>query len=141
MDDKKIKLQIVTPDRLFYKEEVDRVIFRTTEGDLCVLRDHIPMTTALSSGLVVIINDKSRLEAVLHGGFVEIQEESVMILTDAAEWPSEIDVNRAEQAKERAQALLEQEHKQDISQKMLKASLMRAIARIEVAKHIGSDKE
>ncbi len=141
MDDKKIKLQIVTPDRLFYKEEVNRVVFRTTEGDLCVLRDHIPMTVSLGSGLVVIINDKTRVEAVLHGGFVEIQEESVMILTDAAEWPSEIDVDRAKEAKKRAQDLLEQEHQQDISQKMVKASLMRAVARIELSNHMSIKKE
>lgn len=140
MADKKFKLQIVTPNRLFYEDEVDRVMFRTTEGDLCVLRDHIPLTTPLVSGLAVITKDKVKIKAVLHGGFAEIQEETVVILSDAAEWTDEIDLDRAEKAKEKAQTLLEQEH-EDSSQKMMKASLMRALARIEVAKHNNVDND
>lgn len=134
MADNTFKLSIVTPDKSFYDEEVERVMFKSMEGDIAVLYDHIPLTTTLASGIALIYKDKKEIPAVLHGGFAEIKEESVTILANAAEWPEEIDINRAEAAKERAESR-KNEQNPNYSQKRLEASLMRAIARIDLVEY------
>lgn len=130
MADNTFKLHIVAPDKSFYDDDVERVMFKSTEGDLAVLYDHIPLTTTLSSGIAIIYKDKKEYPAVLHGGFAEAKEESVTILANAAEWPEEIDINRANASKERAENRIKEQNAK-YSQKRIDASLMRAIARIE----------
>lgn len=133
------KLQIITPDRSFYDEEVERVLFKTTEGDMAVLKNHISLTTPLESGMAKIYQDDRELLAVLHGGFAVIQKDGVTILSDAAEWAEEIDVERAKKAKEKVEALLKEEN-HEAEQKLMKAALMRAMARIEVAEYHNNNK-
>jgi len=128
----KFNLQIITPEREFLSEEVDKVIFHTSEGEIGVLHDHIPLTTTLKSGKAVIKNDGKEKIAALHSGFAEISEKGVTILTDAAEWPDEIDIERAKQSEERAKKRMEN-YGDDIIEKRLKASLARARVRIQVA--------
>jgi len=93
----KFMLEIVTPDRVFYKQETDMIIIRGLEGEMGILRDHEPFVTPLDIGQVRIKND----------GQIKIAALSV-ILSDTAEWPEEIDIERAEKAKERAAKRLEQ---------------------------------
>lgn len=130
MADNTFKLHIVTPDKSFFDDDVNRVMFKSTEGDLAVLYDHIPLTTTLASGMAIIYKDNKEYPAVLHGGFAEIKEESVTILANAAEWPEDIDVNRANASKERAENRMKEQNP-NYSQKRIDASLMRAVARIE----------
>ncbi|PKM95314.1 MAG: ATP synthase F1 subunit epsilon [Firmicutes bacterium HGW-Firmicutes-1] len=134
MAENTFKLHIVTPDKSFYDDEVSRVMFKSTEGDIAVLYDHIPLTTTLVSGMAIIYKDNKEYPAVLHGGFAEIKEESVTILSDAAEWPDDIDLDRANAAKERAQSR-SQEQEEQISQARVNASLMRAVARIDLLEY------
>ncbi len=134
----KIELHIVTPDREFFTAEVDALSFKTTEGFIGVLYDHIPLITTLTSGKAVFKNDKDTFEAVLHNGFAEIGEEKVTILTDAAEWADEIDMDRALSARQRAEKKLEEMTHHDEKHKdevviQAQASLHRALARIEMA--------
>ncbi|PKM51559.1 MAG: ATP synthase F1 subunit epsilon [Firmicutes bacterium HGW-Firmicutes-7] len=128
------KLHIVTPDKAFYDDDVNRVMFKSTEGDIAVLYDHIPLTTTLTSGIAIIYKDNKEITAVLHGGFAEIKEESVTILSDAAEWPSDIDVDRAKAAKDRAETR-SREQEEHISQARVNASLMRAMARVDLIEY------
>ena len=124
------KLEIITPEKVFYEENISMIVFKTTEGDIGVLKNHMPLTTLLSSGLAKIKVDDKEKEVILHEGFVEIKPEKVTILTDAAEWPDEIDLNRAKAAKQRAESLLKKKNDQvDIAR--AEAALMRAVARIE----------
>lgn len=129
MEENKFRLNIVTPEKSFYDDTVDRVMFRSTEGDMAVLYGHINLTTTLDSGVAIIYKDDIEMHAVLHGGFAEIKKEQVTILCDAAEWPNEIDLERARLSKERAEKRLESKH--DIAHTRAEASLMRALARIE----------
>jgi len=103
----KIDLEIITPDGLFYKGKVDSCILYTTEGYLGVLYEHEPITAILDIGKVTIkIDDKNVKTAAIFGGFIKVFPESTTVLTDLAEWPENIDIERAKKAKERAEKRL-----------------------------------
>ncbi|MEG1848473.1 MAG: ATP synthase F1 subunit epsilon [Lachnospiraceae bacterium] len=123
-------LKIITPDRVFYESTASMVEFNTTEGEIGVYQNHIPMTVIISPGILTITGTESKT-AALHAGFVEILPESVTILAEIIEWPSEIDVDRAEAAKERAEERL---HSQTPETDLMRAetALHRAMARIDV---------
>ncbi|MCT4688683.1 ATP synthase F1 subunit epsilon [Vallitalea sp.] len=139
MANNKFLLQVVTPERIFYEDDVERVEFKTSEGDIGVYANHIPLTTPVVSGMMVIKNDSKVEKAAIHKGFVEITPEKVTILTDAAEWPYEIDIKRAEEAKLRAERRLKAD-KAELNEIRTKAALARSVVRIEVSKYDDSDK-
>jgi F-type H+-transporting ATPase subunit epsilon len=133
MAENKFELQVVTPEGLFFSDDVNMVVFRSTEGDIGVLPGHIPLTAALSSGLFQLKIGEKEQKAVLHGGFAQITADKVTILTDAAEWPEDIDVERAKASKERAEERLGKSSDKEVKIVRAKSSLMRALARIDVA--------
>ena len=97
------KLRIITPDRVFYEGTVDMIEFNTTEGEIGVLPGHIPMTVIIKPGVLTITEKDEVKEAALHSGFVEILPDRMTILAEVVEWPGEIDLERAEAAKRRAE--------------------------------------
>lgn len=127
------KVRIITPDRVFYEGNAKMVEFNTTEGEIGVMPGHIPMTVILKPGILTVKEADEVKEAALHAGFVEILPETVTILAEIVEWPSEIDEERALAAKERAEARI---HERSPQTDMLRAqtALQRAIARISVLK-------
>lgn len=127
----KLSLKIITPSRNMFEGEVDMVIMRTMSGDVGILYGHQPMVTVLDYGVLTIKNDgEDRLAAVL-GGFAEINAEGMSILTDAAEWSDEIDLLRAQRAKERAEARLRNtQANSDIRRAEL--ALKRALVRLDL---------
>ncbi len=130
---KKFILQVVTPERGFFDEEVDRVEFKTSEGDIGVYEDHTPLTTPLADGgMLTILQDGKEKKAAIHGGFVEITPEKVTLLTDAAEWPEEIDKKRAEEARIRAERRLKAEE-EDMNEIRAKSALTRSLVRIDAS--------
>lgn len=140
MADNKFLLQVVTPERIFYEDNVDSVEFKTSEGDIGIYANHIPLTTPIVSGLMVIKNNSKEEQAAVHKGFVEITPQRVTILTDAAEWPHEIDEKRAEEAKIRAERRLEAE-KAELSEIRAKSALARSIVRLQVVKYHNPSEE
>lgn len=127
-------LEIITPDRVFYKGEATMVEMNTSEGEIGVLPGHIPMTVIVKPGILTIYEaDGETKEAALHAGFAEILPEKVTLLAEIIEWPDEIDRDRAEAARERAEERLRTATPET---DMLRAqtALMRAVARIEVLK-------
>ena len=96
-------LKIVTPDRVFYQGEVSMVEFNTTEGEIGVLKGHVPTTVIISPGILTITEAEETKEAALHAGFAEILQNEVVILAEIIEWPEEIDEERAKRARERAE--------------------------------------
>ncbi len=127
------KLQIITPDRVFYEGNAKMVEFNTTEGEIGVLPGHIPMTVILKPGILTITEEDETKEAALHAGFVEVLPEKVTILAEIVEWPSEIDEERAMAAKERAETRIH-EHSPQTDMLRAQTALQRAIARISVLK-------
>ena len=126
-------LKIITPDRIFYEGTVQMVEFNTTEGEIGVLKGHIPMTVIVKPGVLTITTDQGEKLAALHAGFAEILQAQVTILAEIIEWPREIDKERAEEAKERAEERLRSKSPEtDIAR--AETALLRAMARIQVMK-------
>ncbi|MBR5336825.1 MAG: ATP synthase F1 subunit epsilon [Lachnospiraceae bacterium] len=105
-DDKNFKIKIICPDRVFYEGAAEMVEFTASEGDIGIYKNHIPLTTAIKPGILTITDDQGGKKAAVHAGFAEVLGDSVSILAEVAEWPDEIDVDRAQRAKERAEARL-----------------------------------
>lgn len=132
MANKKIRLRIVTPMRQLYDKETEMVIMRTSSGDLGVLADHQPLTATLDYGILRIIDGDSELRATVFGGFVNVKPDCITVLSDASEWPEEIDVNRVQEAKERAEDYLK---KSDSDVARAELALRRALVRIEASSY------
>lgn len=130
-DERNFRLKVITPERVFYEGDVNMVEFNTTEGEIGIYRNHVPMTVIVSPGILTISEEGRARNAALHAGFVEILQDSVTILAEVIEWPDEIDIKRAEAAKERAQERLRTKTPET---DLLRAetALQRAIARIHV---------
>ena len=107
------------------------VEFNTTEGEIGVYPDHIPLTTVLAPGVVTITNGEDVKEAAVHAGFAEILGDKVTLLAEIAEWPDEIDEKRAEAAKERAEARIAAKAA-DTDMLRAEFALRKALVRIEV---------
>lgn len=134
MADNIFKVEIITPDRVFYKGESDFIEFTSMSGELGVYKNHIPMTTVLAPGLVTIHNGEEEKVAAVHAGFAEILGDKVTLLAELAEWPDEIDVSRAKSAKERAEERLAN-HTAEIDVKRAEFALRKALIRIDAADH------
>ena len=127
------KLNIITPDRVFYEGDVEMVEFNTVEGEVGIYKRHIPMTVIIKPGILVITEGEEQKIAALHAGFAEILPDKVTIMAEIIEWPVEIDGERAEQAKDRAlDRLANKTSETDIAR--AETALQRAIARIEAIK-------
>lgn len=100
-----IRVDLVSPERMLHSGEADMVVCRTTDGDIAFQTGHAPFVGALGIGTVRMIRYDTDAEdvAAIHGGFVEVTGEQVIILSDVAEMSGDIDVERARKAKERAE--------------------------------------
>lgn len=132
MADKLFRLEVIEPDGIFYTGDVEMVEYNTTEGEVGVYAGHIPMTQIIAPGILTITTGDEEKKATLLSGFVEITEDKVSILAEAAEWPDQIDVARAEAARDRAQKRLEEKGGADLLRAEI--ALKKALLRIEAAK-------
>ena len=135
MADNIFDIEIITPDRVFYKGETDFLEFNTQNGEIGVYKNHIPLTTVLAPGIVTIHNGDEEKIAAIHSGFAEILGDKVTFLAELAEWPDEIDIDRAQAAKERAEQRLSN-HTAEIDEKRAEFALRKALIRIDVAHHM-----
>lgn len=131
MADNKFALKVMCPDRTFFEGEADMVEMNTTEGYIGVYPGHIPIATVLAPGILVIHNNGELKRAALHSGFARISPDDIMILAEVAEWPDEIDLNRAEEAKVRAERRLSGTES-GIDIKRAEAALKRSLTRISI---------
>lgn len=131
----KIKFRIATPERVVYESEVDSVTCPTEMGEITILPNHIPLVSNLKPGeLKVIENGQDKYIAVA-GGFVEVRPNNeVIILADAAEHAEEIDIAKAEQARERAQKAMAEQTLSGEEYAATAAALERSLARLRVAR-------
>ncbi|HWR38009.1 MAG TPA: F0F1 ATP synthase subunit epsilon [Patescibacteria group bacterium] len=131
-----IRLDIVTPERMVYTEDVNMVIARATDGDLGVLAGHAPLIAGLDVWPVRILREGEE-EAMVSvcGGFIEVRPNKVTILAGSAELPEEIDPDRAASALERAEARLKAPG-EDTDVLRAEAALKRALLRLKVADNV-----
>jgi F-type H+-transporting ATPase subunit epsilon len=127
-----LTIEIVTPERVVFSESgVDSVTVPGSEGELTLLPQHAALMTALQPGPLVFRKAGVETDVALSGGFMEIRDDKVTILADTAERSDEIDLARAEEARQKAASqLATREHDIDIASAM--AALQRAQARLRV---------
>lgn len=132
-DMKTFRLLVNTPDRVFYDDDVTMVELATSEGEIGIYAEHIPLTSVLVPCVMNIHVDGEIKKAAVHGGIIEILKDKVTILAEVAEWPEEIDVNRANEAKSRAERRLASKNSHtDVVR--AEAALKRSLARLNAAR-------
>lgn len=132
-----LTVEIVTAEKIVYSQEgVEEVVAPGTEGQFAVLPEHAAFITTLVPGEMRIIRGGEEEVMAITGGFLEVRNDRIVILADAAERVEEIDVARAEAARQKAEeALRERRELVDLAQ--TEASLARAVARLRVAERRG----
>lgn len=131
----KIRFKIVTPERVVYETEVDSVTCTTQMGEVTILPNHIPLVAALAPGEMKIIVDGEEKFLAVAGGFLEVRPgNQVVILADAAEREEEIDLERAEAAREKARQKMREQAKDESMFAEGLAAIERSLARIKVAR-------
>ncbi|MBT2691834.1 F0F1 ATP synthase subunit epsilon [Bacillus sp. ISL-55] len=130
---KTIKVSVVTPDGPVYESDVEMVSTKASTGELGILPGHIPMVAPLQIGAVRLKNGSNNEFIAVSGGFLEVRPEQVTILAQSAEQSSEIDLERALKAKERAEQRLHERKQENVDFKRAELALQRAINRISVA--------
>ncbi len=131
MQDQKLELNIVTPERLMVADRVDQVNIPGTEGDLGILYDHSPILTAMRPGPLSYEKNGETVSMIVSGGYLEVTDNRVTVLAETAEFSHEVDRERAERARLEAEKTLE---KVDITEEEFRETqlkLFRAIARLE----------
>lgn len=132
-DNNLFELKIIEPDGMFFEGEGEFLEFTSVEGQMGVYKNHIPLTTILEPCVVKIHANGETKKAAVLGGFIEIQKERITILAEDANWPEEIDVERAKAAKQRAEERLSK-RESGLDVVRAEAALKRAVARIGAAK-------
>ena len=126
-------LRIGTPDGLLFEGQAERVVCRGITGDLAILAGHMNFCTALGMGEAhVILEDGSRRDAACIGGMISMMNGTCRVLATTWEWEEDIDKERAQEAKKRAEELLAKGGLDDKEYKIVSAKLQRALVRLSV---------
>lgn len=133
-----IRCEIVSQDRTVFEGDVDIVILPGADGEMGILHNHAPVLSTLDMGVIKIRQDDEEQVFTVTGGVAEVQPQIVTVLADAAEHIDEIDIARAEEAKKRAEELIEQGPPPDTDAYLaLEAALRRSNLRLESARRFG----
>ncbi len=128
-----LTLELATPIRLVVSEAVDEVVVPGIEGYFGVLPGHAAFLTTLGSGELTYRQGREERYLAVNGGFAEVRNDTVIVLADTSERPEEIDRDRAERARQRAEQRLSGRSQEDIDYARAAAALARALARLQVA--------
>ncbi len=126
-----LRLEIVTPEATAYSEDVEMVTLVGSEGELGVYPNHVPLLTTLKAGELRVLKGGRETFLAVGEGFVEITADAVSVLTDSALEASQIDVNAAEAAVQRAQQAMQEDHTAE-EVASIQASLQKALAQLHV---------
>ena len=134
--DKTIKFEIVTPERVVLKEEISQVTVPTQEGEMTVLPKHMPIVANLKPGVIELVKADNSPEVIsVSGGFIEVLRNKVVILADTAERAEELDLVRAEEARERAEEIKKETRQDDTANfANITAQLEKELARTRAVK-------
>jgi F-type H+-transporting ATPase subunit epsilon len=129
-DNPTLHVQVVSPEQILYEGEAEMVVCTTADGDIGFLPGHAPLLGALGVAKVrAILPDGTERVIAVHGGFVEVSHDRVIVLSDVAELPEQIDVPRANAAKQQAEAALATAGDDELAM----GALARAALRLEIA--------
>ncbi len=128
----KLNLEVITPERLVLRESVDEVVVPGLDGELGILPEHTALISQLKTGVLTYRQGTASKQLHVSGGFVEVQADGVAVLSDVAERPEEIDLARAEAARERAEKRLRSQG-DDVDFRRAELKMQRAMVRIQLA--------
>ncbi len=127
-----LNLEIVTPDKPIFNEEIESVTIPGTMGSFQILKNHAPLISTFDVGVITVKSGSEPAYFSTSGGTVEVSDNKVLVLADSIEPVDQIDIDRAEKAKERAEERLKSKREQDIDEERAAIALKRAINRINV---------
>jgi F-type H+-transporting ATPase subunit epsilon len=128
-----LQVEIVTAERIVFTGEATAVVAPGSEGQLGILPFHAPLMTSLAPGELVVRNENQETVMAVSGGFIEVRPDRVIILADQAERAEEIDIERAEAARKRAE---ERVGREEFDTARTEAALRRALIRLQVAERL-----
>lgn len=131
----RIKFKIITPEKTVYENEVDQATLPVTDGEVTILPNHRSYIASLKAGEIMLRNGKEEIHLAVAGGFVEFDQNSLIVLADRAERAEDIDLQRAESAREKAEGLKKKKIEMSEEEFVRVASLVeKEMARVRVAK-------
>jgi F-type H+-transporting ATPase subunit epsilon len=128
-----LHLEVITPERKVYEDDVDMVVAPATDGYVGILPHHAPLFTTLGPGEFKVKRGGVEEVLAVFGGFMDVRADRVVVLTDAAEPAEEIDANRAQEARDRAQQVLAAGPASAADEQRARAELQRALVRLRVS--------
>jgi F-type H+-transporting ATPase subunit epsilon len=131
---KTINLTITTPERIVFQDQVDEVVLPTPQGEIGILPNHLPLISLMSAGEIRVKKGEEMTPLAVSSGFIEVRNNQVTILADTAEKAEEIDEQRAQAGRERAQALMKERATDDVGLAGAQAALAKELARLKVAR-------
>jgi F-type H+-transporting ATPase subunit epsilon len=142
MSAKKLHLTITTPLRTVYENDVDQLTVTTADGELTILPNHVPIVVPLMIGQAMVKNDMHEIYHAIDGGILEVRHNNkVVILSDRSENATEIDVERANEALKRAEALMNEElPRNETEYATLQKSMAKELNRVKIASQRGQRK-
>lgn len=127
------KLEIVTPDGTLFDGDAEKIIVRTTEGDVGILAKHSDYVASLSIGIARIFTADGERRGACAGGMITVSGGVVRVIASTFEWAEDIDIDRALRAKEKAQARLEKAKQSDYEYRLAEIKLKKSLARLNVS--------
>jgi len=128
-----LHLEVITPERKVYEDDVDMVVAPASDGYVGILPHHAPLFTTLGPGEFKVKRGGVEEVLAVFGGFMDVRANRVVVLTDAAEHAEEIDANRAQEARDRAQQVLAAGAASAADEQRARAELQRALVRLRVS--------
>jgi F-type H+-transporting ATPase subunit epsilon len=132
-----IQLEVVSAERLVFSGEVEKVVAPGAQGQIGVLPHHAPLMTLLDPGELMVTQDGSEICIAVTGGFMEVRPDHIIVLADAAERADEIDIDRAEEAKRRAEERL-RGGVAEVDLAQAEVALKRSLMRLRAAQRMGT---
>lgn len=131
-----MRLEVITPERIVFQDEVEEVTIPTTEGEITVLKHHIPLVAGIKAGAARVKKGGSEYFLSLSGGFAQVEANGrVIILSDTAERAEELDLAKIEESYRDAEALLKEKRAlSDVEYAALAGAMERELARLKVAR-------
>lgn len=127
-------LEIITPEKPIFKETVDSVTIPGSLGSFQILKNHAPLISTFGIGIIKLKRNSDESYYTTAGGTVEVNSNRVLVLAESVEKINEIDIDRAEKARKRAEERLKLKHKEDIDETRAQAALNRALNRLNAVK-------
>lgn len=129
-----LNLEIITPEKPIFKDQIESVSIPGTLGSFQILKDHAPIISSFEIGIIKVRKSDLETYYTTSGGTVEVSKNNVLVLADSIEKVSDIDQDRAEHAKQRAEERLRKKYEADIDEARAKAALNRALNRLNAVK-------